>query len=651
MTGKSHSARLPFILATLFVLTLAIFSETLLNGFVNWDDNLVILDDPLIRSVEPGALWEITTRVDPRLPVRAPLAEITHALNYRIFGFAPWGHHLSSVILHAINTCLIFFLFLILLQKARPEYADAPALLFACSVGALLFSLHPLRVEPVAWAAARDELLCAFFYFAALLVYLFYTSARSIPGRAALYLLTLFLFMLALTAKPMAVTLPVIVLLLDAYPLSRLYDQKTRFVLIFEKLPFFILSFLAGAMMIMAPEQKSGAQPLFELPRLGTLFDTIKNLIFFQQTSGESVSLGFTERFLNAIVSLWFYLQKTLWPISLSAYYPFPEKLTVLSGLFITSASILTGVTLACVWTWRKGQPIWLTIWLYYLITISPVLGLIYSSQNSAAADRYTYIPTLGFYLLIAFAGLRIWEKKVQSPVLNYVKVSLLTSTALILLVFSLLARQQILTWENGETLWEHVIRLFPGKLPLAHNQLGHYFMEEGMLEEAKKEFETTLRMDPQFTQGHNNLGLLYMNAKNLPAAEAAFQQALKISPRSAKAHNNLGLLYLQQARFDAAEEALLSALKSDPNYAKAYNNMGLLYLNQNKIDLAEEAFRSALRLNPDFVEALNNIGLVLLKREKTAQAVEAFEKALQQQPDFLPAFQNLMALHQKTPQ
>ncbi|KMP11448.1 hypothetical protein UR09_03325 [Candidatus Nitromaritima sp. SCGC AAA799-A02] len=639
-----------YLIATLiFFLTFAVFSSCLENGFINWDDDIRVYENALIQSSEPSALWEVATRINPRLPIWQPLPELFYAVNYRLFGSSAWGHHFTSLTLHGANTCLVFFLFIALIGKIQPEIkCDSPLILTGAAT-ALIFGLHPLRVESVAWISNLNEPLCGFFLFSALLTYLLYTSEESARTRSFYYLATLILFPLALLSKPMAVTLPVILLLLDVYPLKRFKGYKKTALVLLEKLPFFALSLLSGIITIMAREQGAAAGSVYKIDLFDGLTDAFKNLLLFEETANVDQKFSFAERIISAVGNLTFYMEKTLLPFQLTPYYPFPKNPSFLSLSFITSALAVAGITVLCAWGWKRGKKFWLIVWLYYLITILPVLGLLFSGRKAAAADRYTYISTLSFYLLAGAGALWTWRKSGQPLVKSPLKASLVAGSAALIILFCLLVPRQIQIWKDGGTLWSHITTRFPGKLPLAHNQLGNFFRDNGMTEKAKAEYKKALRIDPRYAKSHNNLGMIYLGAGRFEEAEKQFRTALEIHPQFPGVHNNFGLLYQQKGNPKEAENEYKLALQADPKFEKALNNLGLLYLKKGQTEEAEEALRSALKTHPRFAEAHNNLGLVYLKKGQREKAVAEFETALKLNPDLMPAYKNLIALHGRT--
>lgn len=346
--------------ALLFVVTFTVFKSSLDNGFVYLDDNEYVVKNSLIRSLAPENLWDMLVATGPAY--WHPLTWFSHAIDYYFFGDNPGGHHLTSLFLHGFNVFWVFLLFIYLLSRGNEVGRRFSEVVVVAVFSALAFGLHPLRVESVVWAAERKDLLCAFFMFPAMLTYLKYADADLPADRKRWYGWTLVLFILALMSKPMAVTLPLVLLLFDAYPLNRFRTGSQWLRLVIEKIPFFVLSLLSGLLTLFA-QNKAGA-----VMSVG--------------------ALSYTDRVLNALHSCIFYLEKTLWPHPVVPFYPFPEY----GFLMLLKVAAFVALTVFLAVLWRRGQRFGLAVWLFFLITVSPVIGIVQAGEQ-AAADRFTYIP------------------------------------------------------------------------------------------------------------------------------------------------------------------------------------------------------------------------------------------------------------------
>lgn len=579
----------------LFFVVFIVFKGSLDNGFVYLDDNEYVVENSLIRSLAPDNLWNMLVATGPAY--WHPLTWFSHAIDYYLFGDNPGGHHLTSLFLHGFNVFWVFLLCMYLLSrgdKAERTFSEAVAVaLFS----ALAFGLHPLRVESVVWAAERKDLLCAFFMFPAMLTYLKYADAELPADRKRWYGWTLILFVLALMSKPMAVTLPLVLLLFDVYPLNRFRAGSQWLRLVIEKVPFFALSLLCGLLTLFA-QNKAGA-----VMSVGTL--------------------SYTDRVLNAFHSGVFYLEKTLWPHPVVPFYPFPEQ----GFLMYLKATAFIALTVLLIVLWRRGQRLGLAVWLFFLITVSPVIGIVQAGEQ-AAADRFTYIPTVGFYLLVAMGLLQVWNKWRETSMKQgaLIGISLVALVSLILL--SQLTHRQIPVWKNPGTLWQKVIKEFPGQTPKSYRISGHYFMVQGQTQKAVGFYEQAIELFPRYVEPYNDLGLFYMNQKNYEKAESYFKASLDVR-RDAVVENNMGLLHLSQGQTKQAVYWFQRSIETQPDSPQPHNNMGLIFSKSGQWLQAEEEYRKAIQGDFDFPQAHANLAFLYRKQKKLSEAITEFRLAL----------------------
>jgi len=644
----SLNSRFLLSLAGLFLLTVIVFQGVLDNGFVlNWDDFEYVTDN---RLVQKGTnFFEILTAFHSAN--WHPLTWFSHSLDYQLYGLNPRGHHLTSLVLHGLNTCWVFALFILLAGNGRESFDYD---VYAGGIfSALLFGLHPLRVESVAWVSERKDLLCAFFFFSTLAAYCFY--AREKKGWK--YGILIFLFALAIMSKPMAVTLPVVLLLIDVFPLQRLRLLKELPPLLIEKIPLFALS-LTGGVLTLVAQKSTGAI-----------------------TSLEATS--FSDRIINSFHALWSYLEKTIWPVDLLPFYPFWENPSLLSTKFLPGLILISGVALFGFFQWRKGNPAWLIAWMFYLVTLAPVIGIIKVGAQ-AMADRYTYIPTLGPAFL-AGAGLMIgWRK-------NILRSGIILMTTIMVFALSFLSMKQIKIWHDGQSLWLPVVEKFPGKVHHAHANLATFHFQEGQLEKAESqlkialkiqpdevdslfylgmiytdqgrlaeardvlqkalrinaedervlyrlgvlheksgqadlaqnEYQKALGLNPELETVRLRLGQLYSKTGQIQKAEEQFNKVLELDAESEGARNNLGALYYQTGRFQDAETEYLRVIKAWPQKMRAYNNLGVLYYETKKFTEAEKIFQKVLGMDPNHIDAKNNLGMLYLQMNKKKEAIK----------------------------
>jgi Flp pilus assembly protein TadD len=638
--------RVFLIAASVAVLTFAVYLPALQNGFV-WDDVQYITSNSFIRSIN-GNLFK-TAFLTFQADNWHPLAWISHAVDYSIWGLNPLGHHLTNIILHAINTMLVVLLLMQLVEvfltsetknSHRSPVLSQRQVLFACGISGLLFGLHPLHVESVAWISERKDLLCALFFLLSVIVYVKAVrrmehgaeglggSAKSM-GHGAEYkklplnamLTTLCFFVLALLSKPMAVTLPVVLLILDWFPFGRIQSMRTFWTASVEKLPLFVLTLISSTLTIMA-QKTGGAMDMMQPVPLST-------------------------RLLVASRSLIAYLGKMIVPVDLVPYYPYPEKVPLLSPEYLVSIVLVVGITVLCI-TIAKRQKLWLAAWGYFVVTLLPVIGII-QVGNQAMADRYSYLPSLGLFFIIGLVVAMTFEKITASRKSGVlVKVAGAVAAVVFVTSMSYATIRQIGVWRNGGTFWRYVIAEWPAseavspKRAIAYNNLGLAYASQGKWAMATAEFQRALQLKPDYVESHYNLGVSYASQGQLDRAIAEYQTALLLKPDSAGAHNNLGIAYAAQGDVDRAitEFQITSRLK--PDDAEPHMNLGIAYTSQGKWVMATAEFQAALRLKPDDAVTHYNLGNAYASQGQWDRAAEEFQTALRLKPDFRKANQRL---------
>jgi protein O-mannosyl-transferase len=513
----------------LAVLTLAGYWGVRENDFVSYDDYSYITQNPHVRDgLSPeGVLWAFTSRDSYNWH---PLTWLSHMLDFELYGLNPSGHHWNSLILHLVNTLLLF----LLLHRMTGSLARS-------GLAAALFSLHPLHVESVAWASERKDVLCTFFWMMAVLVYVEYTRK---PGGLR-YALALLLMTMALMSKPMAVTLPFVLLLLDFWPLRRFHSVIQRgekgwtvFVhLAGEKIPFFALSLLSSILTFLIQEE-SGAV-------------------------GSEIPIGV--RLSTALIAYVRYLFKMFRPVDLTCFYPYSVDLTI--GQVLGSFLLLLAITLV-VFRWRRNRPYLPVGWLWYLGTLVPVIGLIQVGEQ-AMADRYTYIPLIGIFLMIAWGIPHLDRRR------RFRGIALGLSTAAILAILILLTRQQVAYWRNSLSLFEHEVQVQRDSF-LAHFHLATALEERGRMEEASVQYAQALLIRPGFQRGHYHLGNALAKLGRDREALNHFSEALKIDPEDYRSHNNMGFVLLKEGRYREAAEHFSEALRIHPEDRMAGRNLDL---------------------------------------------------------------------------
>jgi tetratricopeptide (TPR) repeat protein len=564
-----------YLAASAALAALVAYIPALQNDFVNWDDAPYVYENPHIRSLD-SAFFEWAF-FDFHSSNWHPLTWISHALDYAFWGLNPLGHHLTSIILHAINTFLVVVLIIRLLEAGNNKRKETgPAdlshdrrMLIAAGVTGLLFGLHPLHVESVAWIAERKDLLCALFFLLSVITYATYVGGvsdeahraeRKEPTQRAMrfalcanrhYLLTLGFFALALLSKPMAVTLPVVLLILDWHPFDRIRSFKTIRPVLVEKAPFIALSLGSSIVTLLA--QKAG---------------------------GAMASVDFiplSKRVLVAAASLVEYLWKTVWPFNLVPFYPYPKTVSLLSWEYFIPVILALGITAACLIAAGKRK-LWPAAWGYYVVTLLPVIGLV-QVGNQSMADRYMYLPSLGPFLVIGLGA--AWSAETAGR--RYrgaaaVRYAGIVAAVAAVVFLSQLTREQTGRWKNSLTLWSYVIEKDPERVPLAYYNRGEFFDSVNRVDEALADYKKAVALDPYDHEAYNNMGILYGKAGQLDKAIELYTAAIKIDPRFAEAYSNRGLGYVLLGRHDEALEDLNKALALNQNMAEAYYNRGIVF-------------------------------------------------------------------------
>jgi Flp pilus assembly protein TadD len=550
-------------------------------------------------------------------------------------GLNPWGHHLANVLLHALNAGLVF----VLLQ--RMTGATWRSLWVAA-----LFAVHPLRVEAVAWVTDRKGVLSAFFGLLSLIAYARYAQGRMQNAECRMqksaaanalhvsrftfhvstfYLLSLFFFVLGLMSKPMLVTLPFVMLLLDYWPLGRRQKAEGRrqkaaaakalhaprsslLPLLLEKLPFLALSAIASVVTVVV--QKRG----------GSL------------AMGESLSLG--GRSGNALISYCRHLGKLFWPTDLAVFYPhrpWPGWEVLLAGVMITVISAL-------VFRQRRLQPFLLVGWLWFCGILVPVIGLV-QTGGQAMADRHSYLPSLGGLIAVVWGVhelTRRWRLQVKA-------LSVVAGAVVVLLLA--MTRQQIGYWKDSETLFRHALEVTENN-DVAHNGVGIALGRKGQLDEAISHFQEAIRLNPNHADDYNSLGAALGKKGQLDDAVRQFQAAIRLKPDHADAHGNLGAVLYQQGKTDEAIVEFRQAIQLKPDHAEARYNLGVALDSKGQTEEAIRQYQEATRLKPNNADAHYNLGLALASIGQTDEAIRQFQEALRFKPDYADARKKLdMAL------
>lgn len=589
----------------LAVMTLALYAQVIGHQFINLDDDAYIKENAMVnRGVTlAGVTWAFTTFDQGNWH---PLTWIAHMIDSQLFGMNAGGHLLVNALIHIANTLLLFWF---LLRTTHARWASA--------LVAALFALHPLHVESVAWAAERKDTLSTFFGLLSLIAYVRYARAPSIR-RYAWVGITL---ALGLMAKPMLVTWPFVMLLLDYWPLNRMRGLKSEVRgqtsvvrgLVVEKIPLFAL--VAGSAVITSIAQShGGAVRTFE-------------------------DFPIALRLANALASYVKYVLLTFWPNDLAVYYPYTTAGTP-AWQIVCAALLLIGITALCFFQ-RKSRPYLVVGWLWFLGTLVPVIGIV-QVGGQTMADRYFYIPSIGLFIVIAFG---LADIATSWRVFRHVGIR--TGIAVVVLVIlATLTNAQIHRWSDSFTLFKHTLAVTPPNL-MIENNLGSALSRSGLHDEAAAHLEKALEIIP----AHNdsllydallNMGITRFYQNRLPEAVEYCQSALRLRPDAPKAHDLLGMALAMQGHGEAALNEMRHAAELAPNDADIQKDLGVTLARLGRIPESIDHFREALRLNPYNASAHNNLGLSLLESGKPGESIPEFEAALRLNPELQGAADNL---------
>jgi tetratricopeptide (TPR) repeat protein len=577
-----------------------IFGRTFGHGFVNFDDDSYFSANYHVKAglTWKGTLWAFQTGYASNWH---PLTWLSLMLDAQLFGTGPAGPHLTNVILHAANSVLLF----LLLRRLTGA-------LWPCALVAAIFAIHPLRAESVAWISERKDVLSGFFFMLTLLMYVRYVEQSRVQNSKfkVAYGLALLCFALGLMSKPMLVTVPFVLLLLDYWPLNRFGPSASNtrpireqiFGLVLEKLPFLVLSLVSCVVTVLA--QKQAIKSVEVLPP--------------------------ALRLDNALVAYVTYLAQTLWPKNLAVYYPYfniPVWQTAAAG------ALLVFITLSVFLTARRS-PYFLTGWLWYLGMLVPVIGLV-QVGGQAHADRYTYLPQIGFLLAI------VWVVRDLTAAWRWRRpIMIVVSTGLIA-ALTASAWQQTSFWRNDESLWTHTIACTSGNYT-AHDNLGYVLAAQGRTAEAIEHYQKALEINANCAETHNNLGTAFLNLGQLDKALGYYQQALALEPGFAEAHNNLGILLTRRGKTTEAIEHYRKAIELNPNRAEFFNNLGNLLVTLGRTTEAVPLFQKALEVDPDNAKVHYNLANIAFAQGQWQEAIDHYQPALKQMPDSVHAHYQL---------
>ena len=605
----------------LIAITWLVFGQTLSHEFVNFDDHVYVYENPVITGglTLPGIVAAFT---HSHARNWHPLTTISHMLDCQLFGLNAGGHHFTNVFLHTIAVVLLF-----LVLRQMTGGPSRTGSLWPSAFVAALFAIHPLHVESVAWISERKDVLSGVFFMLTLSAYVRYARQPSV----ARYIMMSILFACGLMSKPMLVTLPLVLLVLDYWPLGRGWGMEIsgeRSEVRRER------SVVSGQWSVVSRRWSVVRGlvvekiPLFALSTASCL----ATLLVQRQAAGSIDQLPFAWRVNNAIVTCVAYIWQMLWPVKLAVFYPHPDNRLLLWQIFLALA-LLIAITVAVI-ALRQKRPYLITGWLWYLGMLVPVIGLVQVGEQ-ARADRYTYLPQVGLYLALTWTIVDLsasWRRRQE--ILGVAAATLITA-------LTWRAWIQASYWKNSETLWTHTLAVTSDN-DVAHNNLGFIFLRRGDLDEAISHFQTALNIranNPQthYNLGsalvHNNLGNALVRKKLVDEAITHYEKAVELRPDYADGHYNLGSALLQEGRIDEAIAHWQKTVSIQPNDAEAHTTLGDALLRKGEIGEAITHYEKALEIAPHSILTLNNLAWALstcpdASLRNGAKAIELAQKA-----------------------
>jgi len=641
MVNESDNNRRTLLICLfLAIAVIAVYWQVGNHEFISFDDDDYVTENRYVQNglTLKGIAWAFS---EPHAHNWHPLTWLSHMLDCQLFGLRPGRHHLVNLFFHIANTLLLF---LILRRMTSALWQSA----FVAG----LFALHPLHVESVAWVAERKDVLSTFFWMLTIGAYVYYVER---PGYKR-YLFVLALFLLGLMSKPMLVTLPFVLLLLDYWPLKRLQTVK------------------AAARISAATTQPASRAKKKKKSQQQAQKDTVQTksiiesralwpqirLLLKEKISFFAVTILFCfvtfyaqhrvvkpmelyplgGRIANALISYVSYIGKMLWPVKLSIFYPY-ASFALLSWQTVSAMLVLMIITYLTI---RAAErfPYFIVGWLWYLGTLIPVIGLVQVGLQSMA-DRYTYLPFIGIFIMIAWGVPELLNRW------RYGRFAIASAAVGILLTLMVITYVQIGYWRNNIILYEHAIKVTSENY-WAHYNLGLSLMKSGKMSDAFPQFQETLRIKPDDYDALINVGVILAKRGNLDAAVSLFERVLQFKPDSAKAHSNLGTALMQKGNIDEAIIHGREAIRLKSSDPENYFVLGRILAKNGNIDEAIVHYSRALQIKPDYADVHNSMGIILARKGKLDEAIFQFREALRIRPDFQEAHNNLqMALAEQT--
>jgi Flp pilus assembly protein TadD len=574
----------PLLLSCILFITFMAFLPSLSNDFTGWDDNTYVTENAAIKSLTWDGVKNIFSTTVQCL--YSPLVVVSFALEYHFSGLHPFIYHFDNLLLHLCVCALVFWFISIFSKKVE-----------IAALATIFFGIHPFHVESVAWVAERKDMLYSLFFLGSLLSYFYYAA----NNKRIYYYLSLLLIVFSFISKPQALLFVFVLVLFDYFHFHRVNKK-----ILIEKVPFFIIALAFGIINALGASASKGG-PLSK--------ETIVTII---------------PHLLNASYGIIFYLYKLTVPVHLSCLYPHPEQTGgIAHAVYLISPGIVALLGILVLFSMRYTKKV-VIAGLFFIINLLIVLQTI-PTNPSIVADRYSYIPSIGFFYILSEGIVWLYNRK-----MNY-GVSLLMIVPVIIGLLSFQTWNRCKVWKNNETLWTDAIKKYP-QVIIAHYNLGNYLLKQNRFDEAISNYKEELRIRPNYSEAHTNLGVALTELGRFDEANEHFTKSLQINPNDFKARATLGAILVMQGRTDEAIEYLTEALRSNPQNADAHINLGVALREQGRLDEAIEHLTIALHIAPDDAMAHYNLGRVFAKYGRVEDAISHYTEALRIQPDFASA-------------
>ncbi len=596
---------LPILLSIFLVaIIFCAYAQTRDFDFINYDDAIYTTDNAMVQKglTLDGVIWAFTEGTY-HTNYWAPLTWITFFLDYELYGMDPGGYHLTNVLFHVLNSLLLFIASLYLTGSMGKSFLLA-----------LFFGIHPLHVESVAWVSERKDVVSTMFWMLTLITYTQYVRK---PGYAS-YSLVVIMFICCLMGKPMGVTLPFVLLILDYWPLGRYGQGKSKQMnvlwlaarrLVLEKFPLFLIIAILIPVTYYAQSKAGALKPLVDIP------------LFF--------------RIENVMVSYGSQVLKTFWPINLGILYPYPESLPLWQP--VTAFLVLAAITGIAMKFFFKS-PYLIAGWAWFLGTFVPVAGFVVIGPH-VTADRYTYIPLIGFSIMV------IWGGSDLCAHLKIGKKSAICLATSILAALTWLTWKQVGYWENNIKIYTHTLEVTAANWPV-HLNLGAAYREKKMDGQALEQYRSALRLRPDILEVQISVGEVLSTMGRTEETISHYENALRIHRESVQLHTALAVALDKSGETDRAVAHFLKAIESDNNSAEAHHGLGVTFFQQGQVDLAIDHYRKAVRIDRDFALAYNNLGIALVAKGELNRARARFSEAISFDPDFVDPLYALGVLY-----